>query len=600
MENDEMKRLCIGLFATLFAINAAATDLSPSAVGGGDIPGDYASIDFYISKDDWASTLTLSNSAADQSTVTIHSSTGKTSNLIAGNTDYPLTSMTIYKDDHVTFVYQAAKQRWVVTAPSYTPNSNGGSGNMPSPAVGKYTRFDIADGDWAQAITLPASAPDNSVLAVGSTASWGSKISSQNLQFASTFNLRAGDQYVFVYQTKFQRWFSVKTPVTTLNAGSIGTQMPAPVVPNTEIKFANGNWTPNLTLPATAGDRDRISVISDATWLATIGNQNLATTSTLKLFPGARYDFIFIKENNHWALQSSPNVLLTPNTLGSDQLPDMRTPLVRFNTLDGNWSKKIFLPVNAQAGDEVIVKSDATFGFEVTGQSTAFGTLPVSTGETVRFVRDSAGRWAQDTRVITILLTYSDRAVARVGEIGEKMRLLEGLRLTNEALENSKANFYAKSVGFLKHQLAETSLSDALNAAQTDQTVLAARQQLGADAFYYEDYYNATAASCGLGVLSVTQREAMVGIGALECGTTILRHELAHNMGIAHANENNGATAYAKGYHMTKEIMNDNVIPYYSNPRIYTPDYGVAMGIENEIDAVRAMNERSKTVSEFY
>lgn len=595
-----MKRLCIGLFAMLFAINAAATDLSPSAVGGGDIPGDYPSIDFYISKNDWASTLTLSNSAADQSTVTIHSSTTKTSNLIASNTDFPLTSMTIYKDDHVTFVYQAAKQRWVVTAPSYTPNSNGGSGSIPSPAVGKYTRFDIADGDWAQTVTLPASAPDNSVLAVNSTATWGSKISSQNLQFASTFNLRGGDQYVFVYQTKFQRWFSVKTPVTTLNAGSIGAQMAAPAVPNTQVKFANGNWSPSLILPATAGDRDRIGVTSDATWSATISNQNLGTTGTLKLFPGARYDFIFIKEKNHWTLQSSPDVVHTPNSLGSDQLPDMRTPTVRFNALNGNWSQKLLLPVNAQPGDEVIVKSDATFGFDVTGQSTTFGSLPVSTGDIVRFVRDSAGRWTQDTRIITMLMAYTDRAVARVGESGEKMRLIEGLRLTNEALENSKVNFYVKSVGFLKHQLAETSLSDALNAAQTDQTVLATRQQLSADAFYYEDYYNATAASCGLGVVTATRREAMVGIGALECGTTVMRHELAHNMGIAHANENNGATAYAKGYHMTKEIMNDNVIPYYSNPRIYTPDHAIAMGIENEIDAVRAMNERSKFVSEFY
>lgn len=42
-----MRKLSIGLLAMLFCINANATDLSPNTIGGGDIPGNYAAIDFY-------------------------------------------------------------------------------------------------------------------------------------------------------------------------------------------------------------------------------------------------------------------------------------------------------------------------------------------------------------------------------------------------------------------------------------------------------------------------------------------------------------------------------------------------------------------------
>ncbi|WP_363797914.1 metalloendopeptidase CpaA [Lysobacter firmicutimachus] len=595
-----MKRPLLGVFAALIAFDVAATDLSPNAIGGGDIPGNYASIDFYLSKDDWAPTLTLPADAGDQATVTIHSSTGKLSNLIAGNTDYPLTSMTIAKDDHVSFVFQASQRRWTVVAPTYTPNGNGGSGAMPTPMTGKFARFNLADGDWSQAVTLPASAPDGSVIAVASSAVWTSRIAPTHALFASSFNLRTGDQYVFMYRSRYQSWVSVKTPVVALDAGSIPAQLPAPTVPTTQVRFADGNWSPSITLPASAGDRDRISLISDASWATTVSNQYLDTTATIKLTPGMRYDFLYIREKGLWTLQSAPAPSHRPDQLSNGQLPDMSSPKASLRAYDGNWSRQVLLPVNARPGDEIVVSSDASWAFDVTAANTAFGTIQIGNGDIVRFVRDDAGRWTRATRLISMLLAYSDRAVARVGESGEKMRLLEGLRLTNEALENSKANFYVKPAGFLRHQLPQASLGDALNAAQTDPVVLDTRARTAADAFYFEDYYGGTAASCGLGVITVTKREAMVGIGALECGTTVLRHELAHNLGIAHAYENNGATPYAKGYPLLPDIMNDNTTPYYSNPRVYTPDYGIAMGIENQIDAVRAMNERSQLASEFY
>lgn len=595
-----MRKLSIGLLAMLFCINANATDLSPNTIGGGDIPGNYAAIDFYMKNRDWAPTLTLSNDAADQSTVAIHTTASMKSNLIAGNTDYPLSSLTLNTGDEVSFVYQASKQQWSMNAPSLSPNSNGGSGAIPAYTSGKLLRFDLANGNWAQAVTLPASAPDCSVIAIASTATWTSRINAQNVMFAGTFNIRTGDQYVFVYRASLQRWVSVKTPELALNAAAVGAQMAAPVVPYTKVNFSNGNWVPEISLPATAGDRDRISLSSDATWTANISNQNLEAAGSLKLYTGARYDFIFIKEKNRWVLQSSPETAYTANSLGGSQLPDMKSPSARYTAADGNWTASLRLPVNASPGDRLVVKSDASWDFSVSGENTAFGTVPVRKGETLRFVRNAAGAWALDTRIITMLLIYSEEAAAQLGEVAAQMRLHEGLRLTNEALENSKVNFYIKTVGLLKRQFQAETLGDILNVVLKDSVVASMRTQSAADAVYYEG----TEDGCGLAGVNAS-KEHMLGSGSLNCGITVMRHEFGHNMGLNHGDDSTGGSApYAKGYSLIGDIMGGNGIAYYSNPNLYTSDYNVAMGLPMGIadvtDSARALNERSLEVSQYY
>ncbi|MBX9404044.1 metalloendopeptidase CpaA [Lysobacter sp. BMK333-48F3] len=603
-----MIKTLTGLLLALSATGAWATDLSPNQVGGGDIPGNYPSIDFYLSNGNWAPKLTLSNAAGDGYTVAIHSSAGYDSQLATGNTDYPLSSMRIQAGNHLSFVYRAARKQWSLVGPSLSPNRNGGSGTIGSYPDARVLRFDLADGDWAQAVTLPSSAPDNSLIVVSSSATWTSRINPQNIQYASSFNLRTGDQYAFLYRSALQRWVSVKAPTQTLDAGKVGAQIPTPSVPNTQVRFGDGNWVSEIRLPAGAGDRDRISLVSDATWTATVSSQNVDAPSTMKLFTGSRYDFIYIKERARWVLQSSPTPAYTASSPGGAQLPDMTSPNARYSAWDGNWTGTVKLPVNAAPGDRVVVKSDAAWDFSVTGQNTSFGSVPVRRGETLRFVRTSAGAWALDTRLITMLLVYSEEAAAQLGETAAQMRLWEGLRLTNEALENSRANFYVKAVGLLKRQFQATTLGDILNVALKDSVVSSTRSRLAADAVYYEG----TEEGCGLAWVSAG-RESMIGSGSLACGTTVMRHEFGHNMGLNHGDAASGGSApYAKGYNLIRDIMGGNAIPFYSNPNLYyatpyysyTPDtevaIGLPMGIANVTDSVRAMNERSKIVSEFY
>jgi hypothetical protein len=599
MEMNTVIKMLMAALLALSSAKAVAIDLSPNQIGGGDIPGSYPVIDFYLRNGDWAPSLTLSDAAGDQYRVAIHSSAVYDSQLMTTNTDYPLGAIRIRSGDNISFVYQAARRQWSFVGPTLSPNTNGGSGTISSYPAGNFLRFNLANGDWVQTVTLPAVAPDGSILVVSSTASSTSRVSPQNIMYSSTFNVRTGDQYAFLYRASLKRWISIKTPIMALSAGSAGPQMQAPVVPYTQVKFSDGATIQDIRLPASAGDRDRISISSEATSASTISNLNVDTAATLKLFAGSRYDFIYIKERALWVLQSSPTISYTASSLGTSQLPDMKSPAVRYSATNGNWMPLLKLPLIGNPGDRATVKSDAASDFNVTGQNTTFGTIPVRRGESVRFIRTAAGAWSLDSRLITMLLIYSEEAAAQIGETAAQMRLLEGVRLTNEALDNSRANFYVKPVGLLKRQFQATRLNDVLNIALRDPVVISIRSQLAADAVYYEG----TEDGCGVAWLTAG-RNNMIGTGSLACGTTVMRHEFGHNMGLHHGDAPGGSAPYAKGYSLIKDVMAGNAIPYYSNPYLYTtlPDLaiGLPMGIANVTDSVRALNERSKLVSEFY
>ncbi|MEC7119520.1 MAG: zinc-dependent metalloprotease family protein, partial [Pseudomonadota bacterium] len=206
----------------------------------------------------------------------------------------------------------------------------------------------------------------------------------------------------------------------------------------------------------------------------------------------------------------------------------------------------------------------------------------------------SNNRWQTETRTVTMLLVYSEEAAQRLGDSAMQARLYEGVRLTNEALQNSRANFYVKAVGIMKRQLQGGTLGTVLPAARPDNVIQTRRNEVAADAVYYEG----TESGCGLAYINAPATW-MVGTGSLNCGTTVMRHEFGHNMGLDHAGEDGGSAPYAKGFGPIKTVMGGNAIPYFANPRLFTQDFGLKMGIEDEVDAVRAMNDRSLAVSLF-
>ena len=460
-------------------------------------------------------------------------------------------------------------------------------------------KFMIGDGDWVPEITLPGNVPDNSIIMVSSTATWGTHISPSNQAFANTRNLGARDSYTFIYNASMGSWLPFATPVQSYDAGPLGGQINTPTAPKTVVNFSDGNWTPTITLPASAADRDEITIRSSATYPTTINNTNITNTSTLRLKAGSEYSFWYIKEQGKWVVRTSPTVMLTPSDLTASLLPDMDTPKTRLTASDGNWSPVVTLPANAQSGDEVVIVNNASYEFAVTGAATSFTKATLPHGETVRFRYDGT-KWTRATGTITMLLAYGDDTVTKIGASAEQARLANGLQQTNDALERSGANFYVRSVGFLQHHVPGTTVAATYSAGETDSVLVARRTELAADATYYEGDI-ADPAYCGLGGV-LQPRGRLFAVGTIQCGANVMRHEFGHNMGLTHPSEHAPLSPpYATGYAfhgIVDDIMGGNGESdgYYSNPNLYTQDYGIPRGLQDQADAVRFINEHSPDI----
>ncbi len=591
-----MKKTILGLMLAVAMSSAYAIDLSPNSNGGsGNIPSGYSVVNFKVSNGNWVPSINLPASASNGSVVNISSEAGYDSNIITSNTDYPLGSMLLKEGQSVSFIYQTSQNRWTLSAvPQYSPNSTGAT--VPALGSNRAVRYNMADGNWTGTIYLPASAADNAVILINSSATWSANIDPANVLQASTLRIQTGDQYALLYSSLHQKWVPLITPLRKLTATQAGAVVATPTAPKTEISFSDSAWRASITLPASAGDRDRIFIKSTATNPATISNSNVEFKGSLSIQNGASYEFMFVKEKNLWVVQNSPADSYQVKNLTAGQIPAMRYPLSRVQSADANWTSVVKLPDTAKVGDRVIVQSDAQYSFNITATQANFTPKNITKGDTVRFIRSADNKWSVESNLINMLLVYSEQAAAQLGDSAMKARLLEGLRLTNEAAENSLANFYLKVAAVIKQEMPGDTLGDALSILRSDSVVQNQRNLLAADAVYYEG----TEEGCGLAYVNqYPSAYNMAGTGSLNCGTTVMRHEFGHNMGLNHGGERSTELPYAQGYSKLATVMGGNAIPYFSTPKLYTRDLGLALGIENQIDEVRMLNQNSAAVSQF-
>ncbi len=591
-----MKKMILGLVLSAAVSSAYAIDLTPNSNGGsGNIPAGYNVVNFKTYNGNWAATLTLPATGNQGDVINISSSAAYNSNIITRNTDYPLGSMLLKNGESVSFVYQSAQSRWALASiPQYTPQTSGAT--VPALGSSRAVRYSVSESSRVKTIFLPATANDNAVILIDSTAPQITIIDSTNLLQASTFRVQAGDLYALVYSAKQQKWLPVVTPIRKLTAKQTGATIPQPTSPKTEVSFDNTNWRASISLPATAGDRDRIFIKSTASRAAVINNTNLEFQGTLSIQEGANYEFMFVKDKNLWVIQNSNTDSYLIKSLPNGELPAIRYPLTRVVAGVGNWRSQLKLPDSAKPGDRVIVQSDYLRPLSVVASQASFSSQTVGQGDTFRFVRSTNNQWTVESNLVTMLLVYSEQAATRLGESAMKARLLEGVRLTNQASENSWANLYLKVVGVIKQEMPGDTLGAALSAMRSDTVVQQQRNLLAADAVYYEG----TEEGCGLAYVNQNPSAYnMAGTGSLNCGTTVMRHEFGHNMGLNHGGEPSVAFPYAQGYSKMATVMGGNAIPYYSTPKVYTKDLGLALGIENEIDAVRMINRNAPAVAQF-
>ena len=572
--------------------------LSVNRVGGGNIPGNFPVVDFYTGDGDWAPVLRLPASAAAGATITIHANATWDSNVQLDNTDLPMRTLTLRKGDRTQFRFDAGQRRWIASISEYVPT--GASATVPASGA-RTARVSIGEGSTVRQLTLPATAEPGAILIVASKSALETRIEAQNVLHASTLRLAAGERYVFAFHPDLKKWYPIESAVAALGAQQLRQGiMPAVTRARTELTLAAGTPTMAIRLPAGAGDRDRVRIRSNAAQPQNILNDGIAFAGTLRITQGDTYDFMWVAEKNRWVVMAAPTRIQDVGALASagGQMPVMTAPTTRLRAWDGNWLPRVALPQRARPGDRVIVESSSSWGLSIVPGSmgATFGSQPVGNGDTMAFIVDAQGRWSRETLTIDMLNIYADKVAATYGATAARARQLESFRLTNEALENSRANFRLRMVGLMQHRDQGATLGDALNKLRTDAVVQNERRRLKADAIYYEG----AESGCGLAwVNSTPSAFNMVASGSIACGTTVMRHEFGHNMGLSHGGDV-GSPVYAVGYSLLSTVMGGNGIPYYATPALYDSQLGVAMGVPQRIDAVRAMNEHAETVANFY
>jgi hypothetical protein len=577
---------------------AGEVQLTPNSNGGGQLPSGYDKVVFTMADGNWTPAITLPASPTNGAQVQISSSAGYSANLDTTKVDLPLNPLSLNAGDSYLLTFRTDQAKWTVSGAKigyYSPNQNGALIPDTHPKISFYQ---MGDGNWAPGITLPKVAAAGDIVVVRSSAAYTSKINPENLLYASTMPIKTGDEYGFVFDGYFKRWLLEAAPQRALTATQATANMGSPSSPRTLVSFADGNFVQTITLPVTAGNRDRIKLTSSATWSAKIIGTNIQFYDSLALNTGDTYEFMYDSLLAKWVVMQVPTTVHQAQQLAGGVIPALARPRTRVGFADGNWVKDLYLPIPSPKRYRVVVESAAGYTFAVHGiDNMPDKTVPMNVGETVAFIVDDNGKWQRETTIITVLMLYSHKVVARIGEPAARARLLEGFRLTNEALESSGVNFRIKLVGMTMITAPDTwkAIGDPLSALRTDTNAQNLRNQAKADAIYYEG----TEEGCGLAWVRASA-ENMVATGSLNCGTTVMRHEFGHNMGLNHGvstETTNGQ--YAVGYNPVATVMGGNAIPYYSTPLRYTPKHGIPMGVAGQVDAVRAMNEFSATVAAY-
>jgi hypothetical protein len=586
-----MKPFSIPLMALVFAFafnaHAQSISLTPNQLGSGTLPDGYDQITFNLYDGNYAPIVLLPQKPRDNSVVIVRTQASHGVDLDTSRTDLGLGKLPLERNASYSLQFSTVSGRWIFTGDSvnhFTPNGQGATIPSSSRPITYYTLW---DGDWTPAITLPTAAADQSVVVVRSNATYDAQVTAATQLFPSTTWLNTGDSYTFVYQQAQAAWTLAAAPVRRLGASDILNLVPHPTSPRTLIELWDGNWTDVIRLPVVAGDRDRITLRSQATFSSRIDNMNVNFPGTLQLFRGDEYQFMYIAATRHWEMTSSPQTVYQATQLyaANGVLPAITRPRTVVYFDDGNYVSNLTLPASHRPGDRVIVRTNATWSFTVSADGQNY---PINTGEIVSFIADADNHWQKETRTIDLLLLYSDKASAKLGENAMRARLMEGLGLTNDALENSRANFRFRSVGLrqIPARASWTDLADPLGDLRDDPTVQDWRNQLRADGLYYEGTEN----GCGLAWVpgSDYNMVAVGSINSIKCGTNVMRHELGHNMGLEHS----------AGYAYAGTIMAGNSLPFYAAPYLFS-DSGLPLMPAGGWDEVGAMNAFSATVAAY-
>jgi hypothetical protein len=572
---------------------AQTVALTPNSNGGsGTLPNGFDQIDFSMHNGNWARTLILPSAPRDGARVNIATDAALTSHLDASGVDIGINRIDLPTHAKYSLSYSAADGFWTVLSGgtmTHSVPSNGTAVIADNP--NKITYMRVSDAVFASKVSLPKTAAEGSVVVVKSTATQAVTVDPANRIYVSSATLRSGDTFGYLYRADIGGWISVRSTVRRVAASAIvanqGT-LPLTGSPRNLVELTDTDRIDQIVLPKTAGNRDRVTIRSQATANTVIAPANTGLHGTTTVRNGDEYQFMYVPARQRWELISSPSAFHQAGDLPSTgQLPDMVTPRMVVNAADGNTRAELLLPVARKTGDRVTIKTQATTAIKVRSGQTALA--PLAAGEQVSYVADANKAWQRQTTTIDMLLLYSAKAATQLGADTMRARLVEGMGITNDTLENSlaKPRFRTVSTQQLTTPDSWKTQTDALNGAKDLAQVKTWRTQSKADGIYYEGNEE----GCGQGFLG-GNADFMMSVGMIACGTDVMSHELGHNMNVNHN------TNFESGDRL---VMNPvGGAPFFATPFVFLPELGIPLTVKMDgLNEVKVIDDRAPTVAAF-
>ena len=168
--------------------------------------------------------------------------------------------------------------------------------------------------------------------------------------------------------------------------------------------LSNGNWTPQVALPAVANDKASIKIVSHAGYNAQVLQTNTdVPLPSMTLSAGQNLHYVYSAGQKRWEIVAPTT--WAPNNGSTLNMPVPTARVVRVRLGDGAWVPALNLPVNAVDGSLVMVRSDATWNSRIDPSHVLHAsTMPLRSRDEYAFAfNQRLGKWVLSKGPETVL-----------------------------------------------------------------------------------------------------------------------------------------------------------------------------------------------------
>ncbi|WP_413741984.1 hypothetical protein ACL2XO_00595 [Sodalis sp. RH15] len=274
-----------------------------------------------------------------------------------------------------------------------TPNTNGGSGQLPSGY--SHINFTTANGNWVRNIALPLQPNANSSVTLISHASYNSFLDARPVGLGPEMEIIDGDTFTFTFDAGQQRWIPSGAQVTSMSPNSVGPNIPNLTARITIYEIYDGNWAAEIRLPSQATPQNLLLISSRATNSSRLLPDYLLFASTTNIRVSDNYGLQYRTDLQRWVITQPPVQRLDTNA-DIAQMPPPIVPLTEVNFSNQHFISSIQLPQTANNRDEIIIRSTATSAATISNANTHYsGPMELANGNEYHFfyiTENPAGR----------------------------------------------------------------------------------------------------------------------------------------------------------------------------------------------------------------